>query len=469
MRCRTIPFVLALVLIGFNAVTNDTSLPAPNYLSRIVVKGLWGVRDIDIPLKRSINIFIGHNGSGKTTILNIVADILTLDFDALSKIEFKRVFLQFEDASGQPSAMVSVSSIYSDSKFVDGYTIHVAGEKDGRGINETQKVSFSYKGSNSALNLLYQNTFSRTVAPVNSEIARFLTGLSTLTWVSVHRKLQVQRHELQASVDDAIDSRIEHLNVRYAELIRKIEAEIAEEGAAFQKALLTSLMLTLPPKNLKNSQIKNLRIDDIQASMMSISTEFQLEKETTKIERVLSELRRVISLFHSGAEITNYDRTLGWHGTQLADVSEEWKLYRLRTQALMLRRWRLPLTLDRFFTDKDSRITKSSGIVFMMKSDNHTLISPKMLSSGEKQVYLLLMEAALQEGAPAIFIADEPELSLHILWQEKLVQAISDLNESAQLIFATHSPDLVANHGNAVFDFGSDQAGLIDSPEFDWE
>lgn len=62
------------------------------------------------------------------------------------------------------------------------------------------------------------------------------------------------------------------------------------------------------------------------------------------------------------------------------------------------------------------------------------------------------MEALLQEKRNVIFIADEPELSLHVKWQEKLINAIRELNPNAQLIIATHSPDIVADYRNKVID-----------------
>jgi predicted ATP-dependent endonuclease of OLD family len=60
------------------------------------------------------------------------------------------------------------------------------------------------------------------------------------------------------------------------------------------------------------------------------------------------------------------------------------------------------------------------------------------------------MEVVLQEGKSLIFIADEPELSLHVTWQEKLLNALRNLNENAQLIVATHSPDIVADFSKKI-------------------
>ena len=70
-------------------------------------------------------------------------------------------------------------------------------------------------------------------------------------------------------------------------------------------------------------------------------------------------------------------------------------------------------------------------------------IELSLLSSGEKQIIILLTEVLLQKNMTNIFIADEPEISLHIGWQRILAETIAELNSSSQIIFATHSPDIV--------------------------
>ena len=76
----------------------------------------------------------------------------------------------------------------------------------------------------------------------------------------------------------------------------------------------------------------------------------------------------------------------------------------------------------------------------------------KLLSSGEKQLLIVLGEALLQQNEACVYIADEPELSLHVKWQESLVDNLLNLNPRAQIIFATHSPDVVSRFGDRVFD-----------------
>jgi len=65
------------------------------------------------------------------------------------------------------------------------------------------------------------------------------------------------------------------------------------------------------------------------------------------------------------------------------------------------------------------------------------------LSSGEKQLILILLETFLT-GENSILI-DEPEISMHIDWQQQLINIMMQLNSSAQIILATHSPEIMAD------------------------
>lgn len=83
---------------------------------------------------------------------------------------------------------------------------------------------------------------------------------------------------------------------------------------------------------------------------------------------------------------------------------------------------------------------------------NGLTIPIESLSSGEKQLLIFLSETLLQEGKPHIFLADEPELSLHVEWQEELVPSLLSLNPNAQVLFATHSPDIVGTFQNSIIE-----------------
>ena len=56
-----------------------------------------------------------------------------------------------------------------------------------------------------------------------------------------------------------------------------------------------------------------------------------------------------------------------------------------------------------------------------------------------------MLKVLLQEKQDYIVFMDEPELSLHVDWQEKLIDKILQLNPNCQLVIATHSPSLLFN------------------------
>lgn len=146
------------------------------------------------------------------------------------------------------------------------------------------------------------------------------------------------------------------------------------------------------------------------------------------------------------------------HMIQIEKIAVDWTDYTTITSNILQKKRRITVILDGFFNDKLSFISKTGRIMFLNKYrteldlENLEFLMSTELSSGEKQLYIFLMEALLQHEQPSIFIADEPELSLHILWQEKLVSAMRNLNDKAQIIFATHSPDLVGPFSDAIFD-----------------
>ena len=79
------------------------------------------------------------------------------------------------------------------------------------------------------------------------------------------------------------------------------------------------------------------------------------------------------------------------------------------------------------------------------------VLSVDQLSSGEKQILILLTAALIQADSPTVYIADEPELSLHVSWQAKLLPALVELGGQMQVIVATHSPDIAGEfHDNVV-------------------
>jgi predicted ATPase len=67
------------------------------------------------------------------------------------------------------------------------------------------------------------------------------------------------------------------------------------------------------------------------------------------------------------------------------------------------------------------------------------------LSSGEKQLLIILLTVLCQDEKPSILMMDEPEISLHLEWQKELIKIIRTINPNCQLIIVTHSPGIIMN------------------------
>lgn len=111
---------------------------------------------------------------------------------------------------------------------------------------------------------------------------------------------------------------------------------------------------------------------------------------------------------------------------------------------------RFVTVLNGFLTDKSIGFTLSQG--FGIRNRLGGSLEPAQLSSGEQQLLLLFCYALTARDFPSVFMIDEPEISLNIKWQRKLIQSLLDVTEGAeiQFVFASHSMELLAQHSEKV-------------------
>lgn len=93
-------------------------------------------------------------------------------------------------------------------------------------------------------------------------------------------------------------------------------------------------------------------------------------------------------------------------------------------------------------TGKRIAIDNKNRIVF---HKDKVTIGIDSLSAGEKQILLLLFTLFLMEDKPNVILLDEPEISLHVEWQDRLVALMLEVNPNCQIIMATHSPNIFAD------------------------
>ena len=96
---------------------------------------------------------------------------------------------------------------------------------------------------------------------------------------------------------------------------------------------------------------------------------------------------------------------------------------------------------DELFADTGKKIIRSKNEI-MFAQDGDELL-PYKLSSGEKQMLVILLTVLVQDKQPCVLLMDEPEVSLHVEWQQRIIEIIREMNPNAQLILTTHSPAMV--------------------------
>ncbi|SDS55059.1 AAA domain-containing protein, putative AbiEii toxin, Type IV TA system [Streptomyces sp. TLI_053] len=139
--------------------------------------------------------------------------------------------------------------------------------------------------------------------------------------------------------------------------------------------------------------------------------------------------------------------------------------------------------MNRFFNSSGKEVTYSRGRGLQVRhvpgrmpsaigsrSRNSGLggsLFPEQLSSGERQILLLLLNTLLAPGNTRLFLIDEPELSLNVKWQRQLMDAMLACTEGSQVQFivATHSIEVVTGHRSSLARMISRQR----EPELDLE
>ena len=97
--------------------------------------------------------------------------------------------------------------------------------------------------------------------------------------------------------------------------------------------------------------------------------------------------------------------------------------------------------VDELFGETGKKIIRKSNEI-LFEQDGDTLY-PYQLSSGEKQMLVILLTVLVQDNRRGVLFMDEPEVSLHVEWQQRLIGLIRELNPNVQIVLTTHSPAMI--------------------------
>ncbi|MFS7183546.1 AAA family ATPase [Serratia proteamaculans] len=402
----------------------------------ITINGFWQRLNANCHFNDDVNIIIGRNGTGKTTFMNILHSILSVDMDGINNNEFDTAEIKLRDGSKKKTIKItkhdSESTPFSTIEYqlsTKKYQVRVLNADD-------RRVSLSYR---------------RKAHEESEELRAALGQLVSLSSLSVYRLRNGEDYEVRDKYGSKL---INPIDYRLAELMQKLtryqldlSQKAREIASDLQKEVLASILYS---KEDIDDNVYALDFDKEKERQNLLSAYSQLNAIDANIKRKIN--------FH----VDNIDETLSEIKSNkgpdvdfrsLEALRKTQKIIKMslkskeKTSIVFSPIEQFTQTLKEFITDKNFSFNGSGLLI----RNTHGIIEHEKLSSGEKQLLILFIETLLQRGQQYIFLTDEPELSLHIQWQRNIIPAIKKLNPSAQVIAATHSPEVASKYKGAIF------------------
>ena len=429
------------------------------FIESFKITKLWGYRPIDLTFNKGVNILIGTNGSGKTTVLNLLHAILTADLSNLLNFSFDQAEIKLKEFNG-----TSVRTVTA--RFIDNFLeLGVDQNKFALDIDaiSERRSPVSYRDETGRI-------VRRTLPPhlrrriVPEELYDELTALVPIIWLPVSRRLPITEDEeeryTRTRALESVDLRLKKLLSSLFRYYLILNAQFSERRRGFERQVLSA---TLYSK--KHDRLDSM-INSISASPLPTKSEktqllnafdaigFLNEQMRTQIDDYFTEAERVLKRISEGKNISIEDIPILpiIRRTQTM-VKSAGKLEKHRKDIFASLRL-YEETVNSFLEDKTIAVDESDGLKIELFSKSE--LNWQDLSSGEKQILILLTEVLLEANESVVYIADEPELSLHVTWQEKLLESLVTLGGQKQIIVATHSPDIVGKFRDNVITLGKD-------------
>lgn len=434
-------------------MSNEPTNARECYIASIQVSNLWGYKNISLPLSRETNLLIGKNATGKTSVINILRHLLALDIESLLQISFDQVVIHLRSYEGD--------YLHTLSAVVGPDSIRISLDDDAQELDfppYLRNLEFSSPAHFERTRTLRRR---QEISLRNSELRQRLMTLVPAVWLPVNREVHgiPDESSYRSERGPRATGADERLNVLLLELKSyrlALEARLSASYKEFEKRVLslilynkeydnfTSIKFETPSTSQERDQLftafqearllddrMRLRIrehfasqDDVLKKMVARNARSQSKDDPgIDFEDIF-----IIPLIRRTKEMIKFARELETEKRLIFSGLEKYTK-----------------TTSSFLEDKSVSINDSGELVIDFQNPRSRNLSHEHLSSGEKQILILLTQALIYEGKTVVYVADEPELSLHVTWQEQLLGALKELNPRMQLIIATHSPDIVGS------------------------
>lgn len=246
----------------------------------------------------------------------------------------------------------------------------------------------------------------------------------------------------------------------YAELYLDGDVKVVYENFDKDDSRKVMEKIFVETINSTNDDIKRLDSEDILKLMTRKLDNYKKHKKENKfrvyknglranqnkyIENIIDKINiEYISTVDLSANSRLNYTTMEGEGANMLDSYIEMELNKLYLNGDGVKRTVFRRIMNTYLKDSAKRIRRtSSEIIIECKRSGD--LTYKALSSGERQLLYMMLKVVNSRGNNTIILMDEPEISLHLNWQENLIDSIKEINPKAQLIIVTHSPGIVMN------------------------
>lgn len=435
-------------------------------IDKLVIKGLYGYIDKTINFNEDLTLLVGINGSGKTSILNIINWVLRPSIPNLCVTEFKSIqlFFQFK------SVKYEVLCKHNKSSFT--YTLMTEKEKYNPLIVRITTPPSEIKNDDGTKLSLIQQYSQLYPDQKEKKTWDLIATFPNPTVIGLDRNLYAEESE-KIFIEENLRGRIvKKGSIQGLSPLDRVKEIVNRE---YRKKKNSILNLT---SNLKNhlmlstfagsitiesftSGIRHkLNINQIEGAEKRVNDYFQnFEKkalssdEQKTITNYFSQLKEITFQYQNNSTDEKVKLLYGLNASQFVKVNKllkEFEKFELDTNKALEQITTYTNTLNFFLKDSAKKLLfkeDTAELSFHTLDKNGNIITEfkdiKFLSSGEQQILILFSYIAFNSQDGKLFIIDEPELSLHIKWQEDFLNQLENITpKGTQLILATHSPIL---------------------------
>ena len=434
-------------------------------LKELDVKGLYGSYNYNVKFNDDVTLIYGMNGCGKTTILNITEAIITGAVFRLFEYLFTKITLSYSTNSNEEIKKIVISN---KEKVL---TVNFNGESENiELISFSEREMLADPDYNDFLRLYFnrynilckiKSTFNHAYLPLNRsfnyadeyELRRFRKNL----WRHI-------KFEEIASERDIIMYKVEDLIRRkYSDIF----SSIGKYNDEFRNEILKSLLTIKESNSLSEvlNEIANKRIEDneinrIKENYIKILQQLNILKndEEKTYKNFFDGFLKEYNIWKKNKRDLGLPTSLASQYTEIQRIKKLVKIAE-KTEQRKNEAYK-PIDVfvstinDFIYSEIDQkRIHITNGEIYFTTGNNDTKIKIHSLSSGEKQLVIFFASLIfeIQKESTGIFIVDEPELSLHLSWQKVFIKKALETNQNIQLIFATHSPEIVGKFRDKMY------------------